>query len=337
MVEMLVTATVVISAMGAEALHASRVHRVSALAFGVKARPAAWALSAPAMRVVALGAVTWGLMTLLFLDPKVHKSGEEIPESEMRHLLLVLDVSPSMRLVDAGVDGKQSRRLRVRDLMESLFARVAVRQYMITVVAVYNGAIPVVEKSRDPEVVRNILDDLPLQFAFTAGGTDLFAGLKEAARIAHPWNPGSATLVLLSDGDSVPSTGMPRMPASIGHVLVLGVGNPQHGKFIDGKHSKQDASTLRQIAARLGGIYHDGNEQHISSDTLTAITQAGEAGPLDRLSRREYALIACTLGGSVIALLPFALARFGTRFRPGVRRERTDLKPKTRKLVAVGT
>ena len=65
--------------------------------------------------------------------------------------------------------------------------RVAIRQYLITVVAVYNGAIPVVEKTRDAEVVRNIFDDLPMQYAFLAGDTDLFAGLKEAARIAHPW------------------------------------------------------------------------------------------------------------------------------------------------------
>ena len=320
MVELFATALVLVLAAGAESLHAVRVRRVAALAFGPTRQPARWARLAPLFRVAALGATTWGLATLLTLDPKVHKSGEEIPESDMRHLILVLDVSPSMRLVDAGVDGKQSRRLRARDLMESLFSRVAIRQYMVTVVATYNGAIPVVEKTRDPEVVRNILDDLPLQYAFLAGGTDLFAGLKEAARIAHPWRPGSATLLLISDGDSVPSTGMPKMPASIGHTLVLGVGNPLNGKFIDGKHSKQDASTLRQIAARLGGVYHDGNEKHIGSDTLKAITQSSTAGPLDRLSRREYALCACGLGGFVLALLPLALQRLGTRFTPGVRR-----------------
>src|SRR5205085_12435023 len=138
-----------------------------------------------------------------------------------------------------------------------------------------------------PEVIRNILDDLPMQHAFVSGGTDLFAGLGEAARIARPWRPHSATLLLVSDGDTVPATGMPRMPASVAHVLVLGVGNPRQGTFIDGHQSKQEASTLRQIAARLGGVYHDGNEKHVPSDVLRVIAQSGEAGALARLTRRE--------------------------------------------------
>ncbi|MFL5332121.1 MAG: hypothetical protein ACJ8H8_02850, partial [Geminicoccaceae bacterium] len=38
----------------------------------------------------------------------------------------------------------------------------------------------------------------------------------------------------------------------------------------------------------------------------------------ERLTRREYALIACGLGASVLALLPVLLHAFGTRWRPGV-------------------
>jgi Ca-activated chloride channel family protein len=318
-VELALASIVMVLAVAAETLHAARVRHVAGLAFGPAARPRPWARLALALRVAALGATTWGLATLVGLDPKVHKGADEIPDSEMRHLLVVIDVSPSMRLVDAGPEGKQSRRLRARDLVESLFSRVAVRQYLITVVAVYNGAIPVVEKTRDAEVVRNIFDDLPMQYAFLAGDTDLFAGLKEAARIAHPWRPNSATLLLISDGDTVASTGMPRMPASIGHALVVGVGNPRQGMFINGKNSKQDVSTLRQLAIRLGGIYHDGNEKHIGSDVIRQIVQGGEASPLDRLTRREYALLACGLGAFTLALLPLALQRFGSAWRPGVR------------------
>ncbi|MBI2823740.1 MAG: VWA domain-containing protein [Planctomycetia bacterium] len=320
MVAILATAAVVILAVAAEALHAARVRRVAALAFGPTGRPARWVRLVPALRALAAGGLAWGLVTLMLLDPKVHRSADDIPESEMRHLLIVFDVSPSMRLTDAGPDGKQTRRLRARDLIESLFSRVAVRQYLTTVVAVYNGAIPVVEKTRDLDVIHNIMDDLPMHHAFTKGNTDLFAGLQEAARIAHPWRPGSATMLVVSDGDTVPSTGMPRMPASIGHVLVLGVGNPRQGSFIDGRHSKQDVSTLRQIAARLGGVYHDGNEKHVGSDLLREVTQGGEVSPLDRLTKREYALAACGLGAAILGLLPFALQRVGTAWRPGVRR-----------------
>lgn len=320
MVALLATAGVVVLAMLAETLHAMRVRHVAGLAFGPSGHPALWARLAPAMRIMALGALTWGMVTLYSLDPKVHRGADDIPDSEMRHLLIVLDVSPSMRLVDAGVDGKQNRRTRARDVIESLFSRVSIRHYLVTVIAVYNGAIPVVEKTRDPDVIHNILSDLPMEFAFPSGGTDLFAGLKEAAEISRPWRPGSGTLLVISDGDAVPATGMPRMPASIAHALVVGVGNSRQGTFIDGRHSKQETATLRQVATRLGGVYHDGNEKHVPTDVIRAMTQSGQASPLDRLTLREYALLACALGGMLIALLPAALQRFGTSWTPGARR-----------------
>src|SRR5205823_370018 len=121
-----------------------------------------------ALRVVSVAAVGWGLATLLLLTPKIHK-GAEIPEGETRHLLLVLDVSPSMRLDDAGPTGKQSRMKRAAELLTSFFERVPIERYRITVVAVYTDAKPVVIETRDMEVVRNILNDLPMHHAFTAG------------------------------------------------------------------------------------------------------------------------------------------------------------------------
>jgi Ca-activated chloride channel family protein len=256
---------------------------------------------------------------LWLLDAKAHRSADEIPENEKKHLILVLDVSPSMRLKDAGPEHKQSRLNRARDVLDSLFGRVGIRQYLVTVVATYNGAIPVVDKSRDPDVLRNILSDLPMHYAFPKGSTDLFAGLEEAAKRARPLRPRSATLLLVTDGDTVPSTGMPKMPVSIAHKLVIGVGDTRQGTFIDGRHSRQEASILRQIAIRLGGVYHDGNEKHVSSDVLQTIAQSGETSAIEKLTRREYALIACALGATILALLPLALQRFGTRWSPGVR------------------
>ncbi len=105
--------------------------------------------------------------------------------------MLVLDVSPSMRLKDAGPERDQSRMKRASDVMESFFQRVPMDQYLMSVVACYNGAKPVVVATKDIEVVRNILDDLPMHFAFRAGKTDLFSGLEEAAKIAQPWRPRS--------------------------------------------------------------------------------------------------------------------------------------------------
>ena len=318
MVALLAACTVVIFASAAEMIHYRRCRRLAPLAFGPTGSPAIWARCAPLLRIVALAALSWGLVTLLQLEPKVH-TAKEVAGHELKHVMLVLDVSPSMRLQDAGVEMDQSRRQRAFVLMESFFRRIAIQQYRISVIAVYNGAKPVVVDTRDVEVVRNILDDLPMQFAFPAGKTDLFSGLAEAAKLARPWNPRSTTLILLSDGDTVPATGMPKMPASVANVLVVGVGDPVSGSFIDGKHSRQDTSMLRQIATRLGGEYHNGNEKHLSTAIIKRLTETKGRSKLEQLTQREFALLACGGGGAIYAILPFLLHFAGTRWTPGVR------------------
>ena len=320
MVAELAACALVIVMIGAEWLHARRCRRLAYLAFGPKRRPAAWARLTPLLRIIAAAAMCWGMVTLILLEPKVHR-GDELPESEMKHAVLVLDVSPSMRLQDAGPSAIQSRMQRASDVMESFFKRVAIQQYRLSVVAVYNGAIPVVVDTNDVDVVRNILSDLPMHYAFVAGKTNIFSGLEEAARIARPWKPRSATVILVSDGDTIPATGMPKMPASVGNVVVVGVGDPVTGGFIDGRQSRQDTSTLRQIAVRLGGTFHNGNENHLSTGLLNKLTKTGTSSKLEQLTRREYALICCGLGAMIYALLPFLLHYLGTRWNPGVPRQ----------------
>jgi Ca-activated chloride channel homolog len=301
-----------------EVLHARRIRKVAGLAFGTKRRPSPWVYLAAPLCILASGATTWGLVTLWEIQPKVHK-GNVIPESEYRDLLLVIDVSPSMRLADAGPTGVQSRMKRAADLLKSFFERTPIERYKVTVVATFTGAKPVVERTTDREVIRNILEDLPMQYAFKPGPTELFTGIAEAARIARSWRPKSTTLVVMSDGDTIPATGMPKLPDSVAHVLVVGVGNPQAGKFIDGHQSRQDASTLRQLAVRLNGSYHDGNEKQIPTDLLKQVTAYPGKSTLEKLTKREYALIAVAVGSSILALMPLLLHFFGTRWKPGVR------------------
>jgi Ca-activated chloride channel family protein len=311
-----IVAAVALCAIG-EWLHQARVRRVAGLAFGPTGRPRAFARLAPLVRTLAFAALAFGFATLLQLEPKVHQTGA-LKDSEVQHLVLVLDVSPSMRLVDAGPNRQQSRMQRARDVMESFFRRVPVEQYRISVVATYNGAKPVVVDTSDLEVVRNILGDLPMHYAFPSGRTDIFAGLTEAAKIAEKWRPKSAVVALVSDGDSVPALGMPKMPASVRKVLVVGVGDPTTGKFLDGHLSRQDRSTLRQVAVRLSGVYHDGNLQHLSTETLELLTNSTGESAIEKLTRREYALLAIALGASLLAFLPVLLHRVGTGWRPGV-------------------
>lgn len=312
------TVAVLILVTGAEALHLMRTRRLAPLAFGPKSRPAFWAHTAAPLRILSVGLLCWGLISLMLVEPMTHNS-LQIDSSKQRHVILLLDVSPSMRLVDAGPEHNLSRTQRGAVVLESLFDRVPIRQYKLSVIAFYNEAIPVVVDTQDLEVVKNTLSDLPMHYAFSGKDTDLFKGLKKAAEIAKPWQPESTILLVISDGDTVPSTGMPRMPKSISHVLLIGVGDPVTGKFIAGKNSRQDVSTLRQVAARLGGDFQNGNSQHISSAVISKMTQKVSRRRWRDLGRREYALCAMTVGASVLCVLPMLLHYCGTFWRPGVR------------------
>src|SRR6185369_8437889 len=115
MFEAIVTAAALLLCASAEWLHARRCARAAVLAFGPGRRPRAWALTAPLLRVLACGLLGYGLSTLIMLPPKVHKIGQ-LDEHEIQHLVLALDVSPSMRLVDAGPNGTLSRMQRAKEL-----------------------------------------------------------------------------------------------------------------------------------------------------------------------------------------------------------------------------
>lgn len=320
MVAETVAAATFVVVLIAEIVHARRVSRVRFLAFGPTGKARLWTRFVPAVRVAAMTAVVWGLTMLFVLPPKVHDRTEQVIKQEPRDLVLVLDVSPSMRLQDAGTDGAVSRSNRAAELLKSFFSRIPMNQFRTTVVACYTGAKPVVERTTDPEVVRNILTDLPMHFAFKAGPTDLISGVEEAARVAGSWRAGTTTLVVVSDGDTIPPTGMPTLPPSIAHVLVIGVGDPSTGKFIDGHQSRQDVSSLRQLATRLGGEYHDGNVQHVSTSLVEDSVKVEDPpqSPVGLLTPREFALIAVVTGTAMLALLPLLLYLMGTRWRPGV-------------------
>jgi Ca-activated chloride channel family protein len=311
------TAAVLVITLGAEIIHLGRVRRMATLAFGPSRRPSLWARLAPAFRVLGLTALTWGLVSLLTVPPKTHNA-EAVDLAKQRHVVLLLDVSPSMRLADAGPEGAQSRTQRARVVIESLFDRVPIRQYKLSVIAFYNKSIPVVIDTHDMEVVKNTLSDLPMHFAFEGKQTDLFAGLEKVVETTKPWQPKSTILLIVTDGDVVPATGMPKMPISIASTLVIGVGDPVKGTFISGKNSRQDISMLRQAAARLRGEFHNGNEKHISSNVIRELTQETSKQKWSDLGRREYALIAIAIGSALLMLLPILLNYFGSSYRVGV-------------------
>jgi Ca-activated chloride channel homolog len=302
----------------ADFLHSFRVRRVAPLAFGPTRRPRVWVYLVPPARALACAALCWGLLTLYVISPKA-VGMKQLQDKELKRLMIVLDVSPSMDLTDAGPTLSQTRAKRAADLVTSILDRIILDQTRVSVVAVYNGAFPVVIDTRDPAIIRNILRDLPLDYAFDHGKTKLLDGIREACNIARPWRENSTTLLLVSDGDTVPDAGMPELPRSINKTLVLGVGDPKGGKFIDGHTSRQDMTTLRQLATRLRGVYHEGNAKHLASETITDLATAIPMKGDERLGRREIALAAVTVGSVSLTLIPMALAVAGTGWQVGRR------------------
>ncbi len=300
-----------------ELFHHWRCQRIALLAFpGGIPRP--WTGIAPVLRIIAASLLGWGLGTLLLTN-----AGElagEMRQAATKRLVIALDVSPSMDLRDAGPDGNETRDHRARDVLRSVMARADLTGVRISIVALYNGARPVVVDTIDPEVVRNVLDDLPLEHAFTAGKTTLYEAITACGTLAQgvaakpgerpqPWPSGQARLIVVSDGDSVAPTVAARLPPAFAGTLVIGIGDATRGKSIAGHLSRQESSTLRQLAGRLGGNYHDANRRHVPTDMLGELFPT--RGEYNRAGLGELALAAIAIGAALLALLPIALALAG--------------------------
>ncbi|MDD7985640.1 VWA domain-containing protein [Lentisphaera marina] len=305
----------------AEWIHTKRIKRLASLSFGPEAKARKWTAFVPLVRSLAFVSLTWGLLVLMdyqqvALGDEILE--EEIPAEKVEHVLIILDVSPSMYLKDAGVAGDLQRKVRAREVLESMMERIKDPHVKYSVVATFTDALPVLIDSSDEAVIANILD-LPMDQAFTPGKTDLLKGVEKAFEVAKPWRPNSCTFLLISDGDSTSEIGMPEAPNSLKEFLVAGVGSSQ-GLFIDGHQSRQDTLSLKRIAKRLRGQYQDVNQKHLSTQVLGDLAGEHEDGTKG-FTLREWALLACFLGSLILALLPYILIKFAL-----------DHKEKTNKL-----
>lgn len=322
MVALLFTVAVFVLTLVAEGLHVLRIRRISHLAFGPVGRARSWVAWTILARSLGLSLFTWGLITLYFIDPQF-RVAREVPDAALKRIIIALDVSPSMNLVDAGEKRDQTRAKRAANVMMSVLDRISLDKARVSIIAFYSGAKPVVIDTRDPAVVKNIVDELPLNYAFDAGKTDMLAGVKEAFAQARNWREKSATLLVVSDGDTVSSTGLSSPPPAIGKTLVLGLGDAASGKFIDDHNSRQDVSTLRQVAARMGGTYYNANDRNVPTDMISELSGLLPIKKDEKAGIRELAIAATGLGGVLIAAVPVLLTMFGTAWRPGHRGVRT--------------
>lgn len=308
-------AIVLVAALG-EWLHLCRIRRLGRLAFGPSGRPRLWTWMAPPLRLLALAGLSWSLLVLFTLKPKAFgQEKEPSPARSCRHVVFVVDVSPSMFLADAGEDGKSRRRQRAAELVDSILERVMTDQCVFSVVGFYTKALTVATECRDPQIVRHIVGELPLSYAFEPGKTDMASGINQAFGLCKSWPEQSSTVIVVSDGDTLPDKGLEKPPKAVLRTIVLGVGSASNGIFIDGHQSRQDSRTLSQLARRIYGDYFNGNANHLPTALMSELAQDPGKSWLLGLGLRELALAVLCLSSLALALLPLALEQFGSPWR----------------------
>ncbi|MFO0834572.1 MAG: vWA domain-containing protein [Phycisphaerales bacterium] len=293
----------------AEWLHARRVGRVARLAFGPGGRAAAWARVAPAARCVGVALAAWGAIVLLNYDP-VAVEVTPSPRAS-RQLLVVLDASPSMNLKDAGPGPEKMTRMEwAGRVVQGVLDRLDMKDTRITMVAFYSSAVPLLQDTTDKNLISSVMGGVPLYTAFRAGETDMGAGVQKAFELSRGWARGSTTLVVISDGDLSGMPAIPKAPASIADAIVIGVGDPDRATEINGHSSRQDEWTMRQVAAKLGAYFHQGNAKHLPTEVVEKL--ASLAPRVSRLlSEREAGLAAIGIGAGIVGLIGPMLRVFG--------------------------
>ena len=315
MIPLLSALAVLLLALLAEWLHVRRIRAVGRLAFGPAGRANRWTGVLPLLRPLCLAAFTWGLATLILLRLAAADGNADQAASNKAatRLVFVADLSPSMYLADAGADGKQTRQARMREVVEGILQRVS-GNLRFGVIGFWTESVPVVMEARDPELVRNVFNGLPLTYAMPLGQTDLGTAVNAAVKLVNDFPDGSTRLIIFTDGDSVDLAPILPRPKSVKEVFVLGVGNPHKGTFIDGHQSRQEGDTLRAVATALQGSYTDVNEKHLPTSALGDLVVT-LAPPSKGFTLAELAVLAMLLGAAVLALIPVALEFFGSDWK----------------------
>ena len=320
-----------VAAIG-EWLHARRVARLSRLAFGPAGQPRNWTKAAPPLRVLAMAGAAWALFTLIAYNNLSRDRDRKAAVT--RHLMVLLDVSPSMQLADAGENGEQRRCVRAAEVLQSVLNRVPGDNVRFSAASFYTEARMLANECQDRELIIHFAADVPFYFTFKPGKTDLLKSLNQAGDFMKDWPRKSTTVLVLTDGDSVPPVGLKPLPSAVSEILFAGVGEPGRGTFIDGHLSRQDTANLSQLARRLGGKYFDANARQIPSEALQTLNSEDPRSAKWQADRRLVALTVLALSAGILCLLPLLLEYLGSTWKTGVPPVREDSASRLSRLSA---
>jgi len=301
----------------AEWLHSRRVKRLAMLSFGPTGCPRSWTVAAPWIRIICLSGIAWSLAALLLLSsasPAADDKDAAHRMSDPEQLVLLIDVSPSMAIKDAGRSGEQTRRERVGDVVSSLLDRMG-RQVRYTVICFYTRSVPIAKMVRDKSIVRNVFSDLPVEITMKPGKTDLGLAVKDTLAFIKDYPKNSVTLLICSDGDIESAPDMVERAESIGNTIILGVGDVKRGTPIDNHISRQDSITLSRLSQQLHGSYLNINTKNIPSSAVADLCDSGTLAAASKIGRTRLYTIWLGLFATVYAFLPVVLEFFGSDWK----------------------
>lgn len=311
-----------------EWLHARRCRVVSRLAFGVEEKPRLWTRFVPFGRIASLTAMTWGLSALLLLPPRAQGGAPQevtADTADISRILFIVDVSPSMQIVDAGPDGDKRRAEWLAEVVDAILRRIDDGNVRYSVQAFYTDAHFVLQDAADVGLVYNVFDDLPLALAFKPGETDMGVALKKSFDVIKEWPHESATVFLCTDGDTVELGSLPPRPKSVQDFIVLGVGDPRRGTQIGDRKSQQGGLLLSRLSYEMNGRYSDVNRRHLPTSAISRLSGQGDVTLEDEgLSVRQWAITAISTSAVFLALTPSLLLWFGTGWRVPGRARKDD-------------
>ena len=198
MIPLLVALGVAVLAALAEWLHARRIRVAARLAFGPAARHSRWTRAVPFLRTASLAAFAWGTVTLLVMKIEASDSGRTKgqKDAEATRLIFVARSLAEHVFARCRTGGNQTRQARMREVVEGILQRVS-GNLRFGVIGFYTESVPVVMEARDPELVRNVFNGLPLTYAMPIGQTDLGKAMNAALELVADFPPGSTRMIIL--------------------------------------------------------------------------------------------------------------------------------------------
>lgn len=304
--------------LACEYVHARRGARLARLAFGPEERSRAWARAVPFYRAATVAGMAWALVYLLLMNSAqagIQVGLENDPDAGTQEVVLLLDYSPSMFLEDSGKEGLTTRRDRMSQVISSILDRTG-PHVRFTLICFYTKPLPIVRSASDKAIVRNVLNDLPIERAMSPGQTNLGSAVAKALEITRDLTDRPTMLILATDGDTDNPPVIGDSPDGLEDALVLGIGNTKVGMPIDGRLSRQDEDLLEEVAGALDGRYLDVTADHVPASAISQLLSSPVSPIKSEWTLLRIALVLFIVLALLYALLPLAQEYFGSNWRP---------------------